>query len=312
MKSSATDSSTKTSAKVTGMRLAVCTFPFFVAYLAIRAIPVEPCDFLHAQTYNSEGTLDYCGPGDSGFVDLTRRSWPLSLKLEALDELRIGEPCRFRAEIHQFDGSPLGFDDVALSHTKKIHLLAIDPALGDYMHLHPVPDPQLPGVWTFSLSPSSAGAYRVFFDFIPVRSPRRVLLSAGFEVAGQPGSLAGGESLKVERAGYSFSVTPESSGLSVGKDAYLLFEARDAKGNPVALQPVMGAFAHIVAFDDECRGFAHLHPKENLIPVEGKQVHRGPLTFGFRPPSTGHFRLWAQVRIDEQEIFVPFDLQSGV
>ena len=91
MKSSATDSSTKTSAKVTGMRLAVCTFPFFVAYLAIRAIPVEPCDFLHAQTYNSEGTLDYCGPGDSGFVDLTRRSWPLSLKLEALDELRQWE-----------------------------------------------------------------------------------------------------------------------------------------------------------------------------------------------------------------------------
>jgi hypothetical protein len=78
------------------------------------------------------------------------------------------------------------------------------------------------------------------------------------------------------------------------------------------LQPVMGAFAHLVAFDDECRGFAHLHPKENLIPVEGEETYRGPLTFGFRPPSTGHFRLWAQVRIDEQEIFVPFDLESGV
>ena len=90
MKSSTTDSSAKTSAKVTGIRLAVCTLPFFAAYLAIRAIPVEPCDFLHAQTYNSEGTLDYCGPGDSGFVDLTRRSWPLSLELEALDELGIG------------------------------------------------------------------------------------------------------------------------------------------------------------------------------------------------------------------------------
>ena len=125
MTSSGTDSSTKTSAKVTGLRLAVCTLPFFAAYLVIRAIPVEPCDFLHAKTYNSEGTLDYCGPGDSDFVDLTRRSWPLSLKLESLDDLRIGEPCRFRAEIHQFDGSPLSFDDVALSHTKKIHLLAI-------------------------------------------------------------------------------------------------------------------------------------------------------------------------------------------
>ncbi|MBU63133.1 MAG: hypothetical protein CMI26_11600 [Opitutae bacterium] len=312
MKNNVTDPISKTSANVTGIRLVVCTLPFFAAYWAIRAIPVEPCDFLHAQTYNAEGTLDYCGPGDSGFVDLTRRSWPLSLKLEALDDLRLGEPCRFRADIHQFDGSPLGFDDVALSHTKKIHLLAIDPALDDYIHLHPIPDPEFPGVWTFSLTPSSAGAYRLFFDFIPVRSPRRVLLSAGFEVAGQPGSIAGGESLKVERAGYTFSLIPESSGLSVGKDENLLFEARDAKGKPVTLQPVMGAFAHLVAFDDECRGFAHLHPEENLIPVEGQELHSGSLTFGFRAPSTGHFRLWAQVRIAGQEIFVPFDLQSGV
>tara|TARA_Y100000588_G_scaffold367076_1_gene433414 strand:- start:43 stop:978 length:936 start_codon:yes stop_codon:yes gene_type:complete len=310
MKNSTTASSTKTS-KFAGLRLAVCTLPFFAAYFAIRAIPVEPCDFLHAQTYNSAGILDYCGPGDTSFVDLTRRSWPLSLKLESLDDLRIGEPCRFRAEIHQFDGSPLGFDDVALSHTQKIHLLAIDPTLEDYLHLHPEPDPLIPGVWTFSLTPSVAGAYRVFFDFIPVRSPRRVLLSAGFEVTGKPGLLAGGENLQVKRAGYSFSIIPESSDLSVGKDAYLRFEAHDAKGKPIALQPVMGAFAHLVVFDDECRGFAHLHPKENLIPVEGKDIHRGPLTFIFRPPSAGHFRLWAQVIIDEKEIFVPFDLQAG-
>jgi len=310
MKSSGPEKSVKLPAKITGIRLAVCTLPFFAAYFGIRAIPVEPCDFLHAQTYNSAGILDYCGPGDSDFVDLTRRSWPLSLKLEALDDLRIGEVCRFRAEIHQFDGSPLGFEDVAFSHSQKIHLLAIDPALGDYMHLHPVPDPQFPGVWTFSLTPSAAGAYRVFFDFIPVRSPRRVLLSAGFEVSGSSGAIAGGESLKAEKAGYSFSVSPESS-VSAGKDVFLLFEVRDAIGNPAVLQPVMGAFAHLVAFDDECRGFAHLHPKENSISVDGKKSHVGPLTFGFRPPGVGHFRLWAQVRIDGKEILVPFDLQSG-
>ena len=40
----------------------------------------------------------------------------------------------------EFDGSPLAADEVALSHTEKIHLLAVDPSLDDYQHLHPVPD----------------------------------------------------------------------------------------------------------------------------------------------------------------------------
>ena len=28
----------------------------------IRSLPVEPCDFLHEETYNLEGEVDYCGP----------------------------------------------------------------------------------------------------------------------------------------------------------------------------------------------------------------------------------------------------------
>ena len=301
----------ETSARPLGFRLAVWTIPFVAAYFIIRALPVEPCDFLHAQTYNSAGTLDYCGPGDSAFVDLTRRSWPINLDLKPLDELRVGEPCRFRAEIRQFDGSPLDSADVALSHTKKIHLLAIDPTLEDYQHLHPEPDSTFPGVWTFSLTPAKAGEYRIFFDFIPLRSPRRVLLFSTFEVGGIPGSTSGGERLAVERAGYSFSAKPLSSDFSPGEEGYLIFEAHGSDGKPAQLQPVMGAFAHLVAFDDERRGFAHLHPKENLTPVEGRLTHAGSLTFSFRPPASGHYRLWAQVRIDEQEIFVPFDLLIG-
>ena len=38
------------------------------------------------------------------------------------------------------------------------------------------------------MTPQKGGNYKVFLDFIPLRSPRRVLLAASFEVDGQPES----------------------------------------------------------------------------------------------------------------------------
>ena len=83
-------------------------------------------------------------------------------------------------------GLPLAAADVALSHTRKIHLLAIDPSLQDYQHLHPEADPLFKGIWRFTLTPQKAGIYQVFLDLIPIRSPRRVLLGTSFKVSGKP------------------------------------------------------------------------------------------------------------------------------
>jgi len=115
--------------KFTGLLLSI---PFIAIYFVVRSLPVEQCDFLHEETYNLEGELDYCGPGDDGFVDLSIRRWPMSLDFRPLDPLEIGKPCRFEMNIKQADGSPLGKKDVALSHTKRIHLLTIDPTMDDF------------------------------------------------------------------------------------------------------------------------------------------------------------------------------------
>ena len=42
----------------------------FSFYFCDRNLEVEPCDFLHEETYNAEGEIDYCG-SDNGFVDLS-------------------------------------------------------------------------------------------------------------------------------------------------------------------------------------------------------------------------------------------------
>ncbi len=287
------------------------SIPFVVIYFVVRSLPVEQCDFLHEETYNLEGELDYCGPGDDGFVDLSIRRWPMSLDFRPLDPLEIGKPCRFEMNIKQADGSPLGKEDVALSHTKRIHLLAIDPTMDDYQHLHPEPDPLFNGIWRFTLTPNKAGEYKVYLDLIPLRSPRRVLLAAQFKVPGESGVIQSSETpLIVVKGDRDFLL--DASIVEGSNDDWLLtFSALDKNGNDLPLKPVMGAFAHLVAFEPNTAGFAHLHPLEYEPPKSKEDSRMGPLSFSFKSPAPGNYRLWAQIKVgqDEEETFLPFDLK---
>ena len=285
--------------------------PFIGAYMFVRSLPVEPCDFLHEETYNLEGEIDYCGPGGAGFVDLSIRRWPMSLTFRPLDALVVDKPCRFEMNIKQADGSPLTGDDVALSHTRKIHLLAIDPSMDDYQHLHPEPDPLFKGIWRFTLIPRKAGKYKVYLDFIPIRSPRRVLLAASFDVAGEADVfLPNTQPDFVTDNGRTFSFQITESDVN-GKNPLFTFSAIDENGNDLVLKPVMGAFAHVVAFEPSLNGFAHLHPLEYEPPKSADDARYGPLTFSFKSATSGSYRFWAQVKVgeDTEESFIPFDLK---
>ena len=286
--------------------------PFLLLFWIARNLPVEPCDFLHEETYNEEGELDYCGSDETGFVDLSIRKWPMKIDFRSLGSLEVNKLCKFEFKIEKTDGSPLTSEDVALSHTKKIHLLAVDESLNDYHHVHPVADGLFDGIWHFSLTPNNSGKYSVYFDFIPQKSPRRVLLSSSFEINGE-------KSLNEDRE-ENLVYSHESLNFELIKDhadsnedqIQLTLIAKDEKGQDVILHPVMGAFAHMVAFDNTLNGFAHLHPlSENLS--NSKQItYQGPLTFGFSPPNRGVYRLWAQVKTTlNKEILIPFDLEIG-
>ena len=294
------------------LKALLLSLPFVAVYSVSRYLPVSPCEFLHEKTYNLDGVVDYCGPGDSSFIDLSLRKWPLNLDFRPLGELKPGKASNFRLDIRQFDGSPLTAEEVALSHTKKIHLLAVDESLSDYHHLHPEPDSLYDGVWHFSLTPENAGKYVVFLDFIPVRSPRRVLLSSAFQVPGQTGvAVPNSENLVFLSQNRRFELSKVNS-VSDAEGIELLLRAVDGNGEALTLRPVMGAFAHMVAFDPELKGFAHLHPLEDVLPANQSDSHQGPLTFSFSPPKNGFYRLWAQVRIGEEaETFIPFDLKVG-
>ena len=75
--------------------------PVVCTYIIIRNLPVTPCDFLHEETYNEEGELDYCGSDDTGFVDLSIRKWPMNIDFRALDTPVIGGLCKFEFKIEK-------------------------------------------------------------------------------------------------------------------------------------------------------------------------------------------------------------------
>ncbi len=285
--------------------------PFVIIYFLARSLPVEPCDFLHEETYNQDGELDYCGPGDAGFVDLTIRKWPLTMKMRPLGEVSLNKKCEFEINLKEFDGSPLSADEVALSHTQKIHLMVVDPSLEDYQHLHPVADGLFDGIWRFSFTPKRIGEYKIFLDLIPIRSPRRVLLSSSFMVEGETKIVQQKEQsthFAIKNRKFTLDITP--SELS-GEEIVLTFKARNLNGQPLTLRPVMGAHAHMVAFDWDRKGFAHLHPLETGEVIgPATEPLTQDLKFLFKTSQIKQCRLWAQVLLedDQYETFIPFSL----
>jgi hypothetical protein len=80
-------------------------------------------------------------------------------------------------------------------------------------------------------------------------------------------------------------------------------------GAAIVLEEVMGASAHVVAFDEARSGFAHLHPVEKPTEVSiGRAPGTGELAFSLFLPDPGAYRLWAQVKVDGRESFAPFDV----
>jgi hypothetical protein len=67
----------------------------------------------------------------------------------------------------------------------------------------------------------------------------------------------------------------------------------------------MGAFAHLVAFDDQRSGFAHLHPVE-ADPLKPPHAQQPVLNFKLTIPEPGKYVIWAQVNLGGREEFVPF------
>lgn len=287
------------------LQTGLLTVAFAGTYFALRALPGEDCVFLHYELRtNPDGSQEFCGLDEARFVDLSQVSFPVRAGIDfAREELRPGEPVEATLYLQGPGEIPLGPEQLAVIHEEKLHLLVIDPALGDYHHIHPVPEGES-GRWHFSFAPRAGGEYRFYAEVVPLRTQRKLVAEIRQPVAGTAAAAVPDRPLSTMVEGYAFElVTVEEP--RVGKQSDLILRVRDPGGKVIAFEELMGAYAHLVAFDAEGRGYAHMHP---LADGEGVGSAEAAFPFALRVDRPGQYRVWAQVKIDGREVFAPFDL----
>ncbi|MFT3784505.1 MAG: hypothetical protein QM790_21035 [Nibricoccus sp.] len=280
-------------------------------YTVVRLLPTGT-NLSHMDFRAGAGSIEFCDPANPQFLPVVSVRSPVAMTLVPNGSTEPLQPMRMTLQLKTLTGKAIAPEDLLVVHTEKLHLLIVDPTLQDYQHVHPAPG-ALPGEWAFSFTPRRAGLYRVFADFTPAATQRGLYASADLQVGSSGAGSTEEERVQPTSAyaegGYRFELhslqTP-----TAGKIVDFSFSVARSDGGAVKLEPVMGAFAHLVAFDESRSGFAHLHPNEIGLnyPLDAAAP---TLTFKVTFPRPGKYVVWAQVRLKGSERFVPFGIEVG-
>lgn len=203
------------------------------------------------------------------------------------------------------DYAPLPADRLQRVHTEQLHVLAVDPSLADYSHLHPVPQPDA-GDWRFDFRPRFDRPYRLWLDITPVGGKQQYLMVTLNEKA--PGApVAASTNLEASSGDVSGRLSFDAP-LVAGRNARGRVELSRGGKPLTALQPVMGAYGHIVGIGGDWRSIAHVHPM-GAAPRSAEDRGGPVLEFHLEPATPGFLKLFVQVRVDDADVYLPFGLE---
>lgn len=284
------------------------TLLFGALYFILRALPDAQCGFLHyEEIVNADGSIEFCATNHAGFLDLTRLQYPVEMVISLANESIPGMKQVVTLELFTPGGAPIAPHELAITHTKKMHVMLIDPALQDYHHVHPQAD-GLNGRYTFEFTPNRAGVYRVLVEIVPLRTRRQVIATGEIAVAGASSAVQFANQTQCLVDGVCFNLRVPSERLRSGSDYRLDLQVSTVDGTVVELQEIMGAKGHMVAFDGAGKGFAHMHPVDSVLAARSAGIEP-ELAFFFNVPNPGWYRLFAQVQVKGRQLFGHFDLK---
>lgn len=186
------------------------------------------------------------------------------------------------------DGAPVTEFDVA--HEQRLHLIVANRSLTEFQHVHP--ELSADGLWTIPLTLDSGGAYRAFADFVPTGS-EPLTLGADVLVTGDA-TAAPMPAPETTFTVDGYEVTLDGA-LSTGDEADLSFTVtRD--GQPVELEPYLGAYGHLVVLRAGDLAYLHAHP-QGAEPEPG-QPGGADVAFHTTAPSPGTYRLFLDFQVD--------------
>ena len=286
-------------------QLALITAAAIVLYFFMRWLPtgtnLNHMDF----RLTDKNAIEFCDPANPQFIPVIAAKSPVVLTLKSETPPAKNHETHFTLTMRTAGGKPIGPADLLVAHTQKLHLLIADPTLTDYQHIHPEPGRRT-GEWAFDFTPQRPGTYRVFADFTPVATSRGLYAAVDFTVPGEVATVIQTVITTAQANNLNFElVLPGRFRAGIPADLILRIESAGAEKKPVPLQPVMGAFAHVVAFDEQRSGFAHLHPQQLDLSQPPDPIHP-ELNFKVLIPKAGRYVIWAQVKLSDEEVFVPF------
>jgi hypothetical protein len=204
-------------------------------------------------------------------------------------------------------GEAITVDQLREVHTRKIHLLIIDGSLTDYHHEHPVPS-NVPGRYDFRFTPQKPGTYRIWADVQPVETDIQEFAMTVIP-ADTPAEPLHAEPDRLTNTvnGLTYSIQFEKPVKSDEPVRGTLHIARADGSGFARLEPIMGAFAHIVGFREDRTSALHIHP-ETARPLTASDRGGPDLHFRFYAARPGFYRLFVQVQREGVEEFVPFAL----
>ncbi|MBX7121622.1 MAG: hypothetical protein K1X42_05780 [Opitutaceae bacterium] len=289
-------------------QVAAITAAAIALYIGFRFLPtgtnLSHMDF----AVKGGNSIEFCDPSNPQFIPVVAVRSPVVMTVESTSPPVAGRVVSARIRLVTSTGKTLGPEDMVVAHTAKLHLLIVDPSLADYHHVHPQPTGS-PGEWAFSFTPKGGGTYRIFSDFTPLATGRGLYAHVDLEVAGavleRPSVSPVLPAVVSGKDGWSFELISKDRAIKAGAVAELSLAVSRADGRDITLDTVMDAFAHLVAFDAERGGFAHLHPNETDIskPLTGA---RPTLSFKVTIPRAGRYVIWAQFSTQGRERLVPF------
>lgn len=222
--------------------------------------------------------------------------------------LEKGKETQFTLTLRDAGGQPVPMSGLEERHTKKMHLLVVDASLADYHHLHPEEGKE-PGTYVFSFTPHTAYSYIVYADVKPAGgSPQMVavMLQGADACADACVDKAVVDTAVFE--GHKAYLAFAGKTLKAGEDARgELFITDDNDAPFTSLEPVMGAYGHIVGFYEGFGAVMHAHPlgKE---PAAGTDRGSSPISFMLHPENEGFLKIFAQIRAGGKDIFLPFSV----
>ncbi len=223
--------------------------------------------------------------------------------------LTAGKPAQAILHLRRGDTGPVTLADLIETHTRKIHLLVVDRSLTDYHHEHPQPT-GTPGDYAFIFTPQKPGSYLAWADLRPLpfglqEYEKAIIAGSGTTepIADRKTRLAG------DSSGLHFELNLSRSEVKAGEPTSAILRITKPDGSGFAqLEPVMGAFAHLVGFNEDAETVLHMHPTG--APISGESERGGPeLEFKIYATKPGFTRLFAQVQVDGRPVYVPFAIE---